>query len=397
MICHDAASLEKEMGKMNRKLAGLVTLAAVAALAGAVVTTYKARITNPVPLSVGDGKNGPADMVWIPGADFLMGTDNRMTLPNERPAHAVHVSGFWMDRHDVTNAEFRRFVDATGYVTTAERKPRWDDLKVQLPPGTPEPTSEVLVPGAMVFVGTDQPVSLNDYSQWWRFVPGANWRHPQGPESDIKGKENHPVVQVSYEDALAYAKWAGKRLPTEAEWEYAARGGLEQKDYSWGSKKNPDGKQMANIWDNQSKPFPVVSGAKIQVGTSPVGQYAPNGYGLYDMAGNVWQWTSDWYRSDYFQTEAALGRTIDDPEGPEASYDPGQPGVPADAPERVTRGGSFLCSDIYCSSYRTSARRGTDPMNSMSHIGFRLAMTPTQWLASARNTHGSGDVVLTSR
>jgi formylglycine-generating enzyme len=340
---------------------------------------YQAKLAGPMPLTVGDGKSGPADMVWIPGTDFMMGTDNRLTLPNERPAHKVHVNGFWMDRHDVTNAEFRRFVEATGYVTTAEQKPRWEDLKVQLPPGTPEPPDDVMVPGALVFVGTDAPVSLSDYSKWWRFVPGANWRHPQGPSSDIAGKDNHPVVQVSYEDARAYAKWAGKRLPTEAEWEFAARGGLEQKDFSWGSEKNPDGKQMANIWDNQARPFPVVTDTKVQVGTSPVGQYAPNGYGLYDMAGNVWQWVSDWYRADYFQTEAGLGKTIDDPMGPSASFDPDDPGVPVDAPKRVTRGGSFLCSDVYCSSYRTSARRGTDPLNSMSHIGFRLAMTSAQW------------------
>jgi len=258
-----------------------------------------------------------------------------------------------------------------------------------LPPGTPEPPGDVMVPGAMVFVGTDAPVSLSDYSKWWRFVPGANWRHPQGPDSDIAGKDNHPVVQVSYEDAEAYAKWAGKRLPTEAEWEFAARGGLEQKDFSWGSEKNPDGKQMANIWDNQARPFPVVTDAKVQVGTSPVGQYAPNDYGLYDMAGNVWQWVSDWYRADYFQTQtqaqAGVGKTIDDPTGPAASYDPGDPGVPVDAPKRVTRGGSFLCSDVYCSSYRTSARRGTDPFNSMSHIGFRLAMTSAQWQVALKS------------
>jgi formylglycine-generating enzyme required for sulfatase activity len=377
------------MGTMQKNRVWLAALVVVGALAATAATTYRALMSTPAPLTIGDGKNGPADMVWIPGTDFMMGTDNRMTLPNERPAHKVHVTGFWMDRHDVTNAEFSRFVEATGYVTTAEKKPRWEDLKVQLPPGTPEPPGDVMVPGAMVFVGTDAPVSLGDYSKWWRFVPGANWRHPQGPESDIVGKDNNPVVQVSYDDAAAYAKWAGKRLPTEAEWEFAARGGLEQKDFSWGSEKYPDGKQMANIWDNQAKPFPVVTDAKVQVGTSPVGQYAPNGYGLYDMAGNVWQWVSDWYRSDYFQSQAGLGKAIDDPTGPTASFDPGDPGVPVDAPKRVTRGGSFLCSDVYCSSYRTSARRGTDPMNSMSHIGFRLAMTPDQWhvaLKSGRAT-----------
>lgn len=364
----------------NRRFPLVICLLVACGLAGAGATIYATQSGVPAPLTVGDGKSGPRDMVWIPASDFLMGTDNRMTLPNERPAHKVHLSGYWIDRNDVTNAQFQQFVVATGYVTTAERKPRWEDLQVQLPPGTPEPPDDALVPGAMVFVGTDQPVSLNDYSQWWRFVPGASWKHPLGPDSDIIGKDNHPVVQVSYEDAQAYAKWAGKRLPTEAEWEYAARGGLEQKDYAWGDAKNPGGNQMANIWDNQQKPFPVVTGAKVQVGTTPVGQYSPNGYGIYDMAGNVWQWTSDWYRIDYFKQEAALRRVVNDPTGPLDSFDSNDPGVPFNAPKRVTRGGSFLCSDVYCSSYRTSARRGTDPMNSMSHIGFRLAMTRAQWI-----------------
>ncbi len=326
--------------------------------------------------TAGKGTAGPKDMAWIPGRDFLMGTNNETAMPNERPAHKVRVSGFWMDVHDVTNADFRRFVEATGYTTTAERKPRWEDLEVQLPPGTPRPDDSVLVPGAMVFVGTKTPVSLRDYSQWWHFVPGANWRHPQGPESDIVGKDDHPVVQVSYEDALAYAKWAGKRLPTEAEWELAARGGLEQAIYDWGNDKSPNGKQLANIWDNQPNPFPVVGDTRIQVGTTAVGKFPPNGYGLYDMAGNVWQWVSDWYRADYFVLQAKDSGLVVDPKGPDDSFDPDEPGVPEHAPKRTTRGGSFLCSDSYCSSYRTSARRGTDPMNSMSHIGFRLALSP---------------------
>mgnify|MGYP002040704817 FL=1 len=193
-------------------------------------------------ITLGDGKQGPAGMAWIPAAEFRMGNDHKLSQPNELPPHRVRVSGFWMDTHDVTNAEFRRFVDATGYVTTAEQKPRWEDLKVQLPPGTPRPDDRLLVPGAMVFVGTASEVSLRDYSRWWRFIPGASWRHPQGPGSSIDGKDDHPVVQVSYEDAQAYAKWAGKRLPTEAEWEFAARGGLEQATYAWGNELSPQGK-----------------------------------------------------------------------------------------------------------------------------------------------------------
>ncbi|SSW62304.1 Serine/threonine-protein kinase pkn1 [Achromobacter veterisilvae] len=325
-------------------------------------------------------------MAWIPGTEFLMGNDHQMSQPNERPAHKVRVSGFWMDVHDVTNAEFRRFVDATGYVTTAEKKPRWEDLQPQLPPGTLPPDDSALVPGAMVFVGTETEVSLRDYSRWWRFVPGANWRHPQGPASNIAGKDDHPVVQVSFEDAQAYAKWAGKRLPTEAEWEFAARGGLEQATYSWGNELLPQGKPMANIWDvQQQQPFPVVKDEKVQVGTTPVGSFASNGYGLYDMAGNVWQWTADWYRADAFRTQAQFRQPPADPAGPADSFDPDDGNVPVSAPKRVTRGGSFLCSDTYCISYRASARRGTDPLNPMSHLGFRTVMTPEQWkLAKAR-------------
>lgn len=330
---------------------------------------------------LGDGVRGPAGMAWIPGGEFLMGSDAKMAQANERPAHKVSIHGYWMDQHDVTNAEFRKFVEATGYVTTAEKPPEWDTLKVQLPPGTPRPDDSALVPGAMVFVGTDQAVPLDDYSAWWRYVPGANWRHPTGPDSSIDGKDMHPVVQVSYEDAQAYAKWAGKRLPTEAEWEFAARGGLEQADYAWGNEFAPGGKQMANVWQGQqSQPFPVLSpkGAGA-IGTSPVGTFPPNAYGLVDMTGNAWQWVADWYRADEFRQEAANGGAIDNPHGPATSWDPADPGVPVDAPKRVTRGGSFLCNEDYCLSYRPSARRGTDPYNSMSHLGFRLVMDQQAW------------------
>lgn len=370
-----------------------VGLAVIAILAGAgALGTYvgRAQPASDAPaITLGDGQNGPAGMAWIAGNEFLMGNEHKLSQPNERPAHKVRVSGFWMDVHDVTNAEFRRFVAATGYVTTAEQKPRWEDLKPQLPPGTPRPDDSLLVPGAMVFVGTASEVSLRDYTRWWRFVPGANWRHPQGPGSNIEGKDDHPVVQVSYADAQAYAKWAGKRLPTEAEWEFAARGGLDQATYSWGNDLDPNGKPMANIWDTrQQQPFPVVKDEKIQVGTTPVGSFPANGYGLYDMAGNVWQWTADWYRADAFTIQAQYRQPPVDPAGPADSFDPDDGNVPASAPKRVTRGGSFLCSDTYCISYRTSARRGTDPMNSMSHLGFRTVMTPAQW-KSAQARKGS--------
>jgi len=371
--------LVKRQAKIALALMGV--LGATGAI-GAYVAVSTAPKGAPV-ITLGDGKQGPANMAWIPGDEFLMGNDHQMSQPNERPAHKVRVSGFWMDVNDVTNAQFRRFVEATGYVTTAEQKPTWEDLQVQLPPGTPRPHDSVLQAGAMVFVGTETEVSLRDYSRWWRFVPGANWRHPQGPDSNIDGKDDHPVVQVSYADAQAYAKWAGKRLPTEAEWEFAARGGLEQATYSWGNELLPQGKPMANIWDTrQAQPFPVVKDEKVQVGTTPVRSFSPNGYGLYDMAGNVWQWTADWYRADAFKVQAQYRQPPRDPAGPADSFDPDDGGTPVSAPKRVTRGGSFLCSDTYCISYRASARRGTDPLNPMSHIGFRTVMTPQQWKAA---------------
>ncbi|MCY1206887.1 Hercynine oxygenase [compost metagenome] len=332
---------------------------------------------------LGDGIAGPRTMAWIPGGEFLMGSDHPLARDNERPAHKVQVAGFWMDQHHVTNAEFRAFVAATGYVTTAERKPDWETLKVQVPAGTPRPPDTALVPGGMVFVGTDRTVPLQDYSRWWRFVPGANWRHPNGPGSSINGKDDHPVVQVSYEDVQAYATWSGKRLPTEAEWEFAARGGLEQATYAWGDQFAPGGKQMANVWQGQqSQPFPVVSAkAGGALGTSAAGTFPVNGYGLQDMTGNAWQWAADWFRSDQFKRVAAAGKAEADPQGPPDSWDPSEPGVPARAPRRVIRGGSFLCNQDYCLSYRPSARQGADPYTSMSHLGFRLAMDQDAWQA----------------
>ncbi|MDM0112868.1 formylglycine-generating enzyme family protein [Variovorax sp. J22R133] len=336
---------------------------------------------------LGDGKKGPADMAWVPGGEFLMGSDSKNAQANEKPAHKAQVHGFWMDRHHVTNAEFRRFVDATGYRTTAELPPDWETVKVQVAPGTPKPPEGSMVAGAMVFVGTPAVVDYSDFSRWWRYVPGADWKHPQGPGSNIDGKDAHPVVQVSYEDALAYAKWAGKRLPTEAEWEFAARGGLEQATYVWGEDFAPvKGQQMANVWQGQQpRQFPVVNAkAGGAVGTSAAGTFPANGYGLYDMTGNAWQWVADWYRADQFRREASAGKGLDNPRGPNDSFDPTEPGVPVNAPKRVTRGGSFLCNEDYCLSYRPSARRGTDPYTSMSHLGFRLVMDEDAWKAKQK-------------
>lgn len=313
-------------------------------------------------------RNPPPEMVWIASGTFMMGTNDERSFPNERPAHLVEVEGFWMDKHDVTNAEFAKFVEATGYVTTAESKPDWVELKKQLPPDTPKPDDSVLVPGSLVFTPTSGPVPLDDLSAWWRWVPGADWRHPEGPTSSIKGRENHPVVQVSWHDAVAYAKWAGKRLPSEAEWEYAARGGLEGKRFAWGDEFRPNGKYMANTWQGL---FPVKdSGEDGFVGTSPVGSFPPNGYGLYDMAGNVWQWCNDWYRVDT-NLEAASKSVCRDPRGPAQSYDPADPY----SPKRVVKGGSFLCNPSYCESYRPSARRGTPSDTGSSHTGFRCVIS----------------------
>jgi formylglycine-generating enzyme required for sulfatase activity len=321
----------------------------------------------------------PPGMVWIPGGEFAMGTDDLRSLPNERPAHRVRVEGFWIDEHDVTNAEFAKFVEATGYITTAEKKPDWEELKKQLPPGTPKPDDSVLVAGSLVFTPTARPVPLDDLSAWWRWVPGACWRHPEGPGSNVVGRESHPVVQVCWDDAVAYAKWAGKRLPTEAEWEFAARGGLEGKRYAWGDEFRPSGKYMANTWQGL---FPVTNSAEDGfVGTSPVKSFPPNGYGLYDMAGNVWQWCSDWYRVDAFTravTELANKSVCRDSGGPTESWDPADP----NAPKRVVKGGSFLCSPSYCESYRPSARRGTPPDTGSSHTGFRCVVSPGDWKRS---------------
>ncbi|WAG76565.1 formylglycine-generating enzyme family protein [Metapseudomonas furukawaii] len=378
------------MKKRTKLLLWLVIAGIIAALTVAWLEQgprLLAQLGRPT-IIIGDAVRGPAGMAWVPDGEFLMGSDHKLAQPNERPAHRVRVHGFWMDRHHVTNAQFHEFVEATGYVTTAERTPDWATIAPQLPAGTPEPPDGTLVPGAMVFTGTRDPVDYADVWRWWRYVPGASWRHPQGPGSSIEGLERHPVVQVSYEDAQAYAKWVGKRLPTEAEWEFAARGGLEQATYVWGDEFAPGQQQMANVWQGQqTRPFPVVSAkAGGAAGTSPAGTFPANGYGLYDMTGNAWQWVADWYRADQFQIESRTGRIPVDPQGPAASWDPGEPGVPESAPKRVTRGGSFLCNQSFCLSYRPSARRGTDPYTSMSHLGFRLVMSDEAWRAR-RSSH----------
>jgi sulfatase modifying factor 1 len=316
--------------------------------------------------------SGPPGMVWVPGGEFVMGTDDERSMPNERPAHRVHIDGFWMDATDVTNAEFAKFIAATGYKTVAERPVDWEELKKQLPTGTPRPPDDMLQPGSLVFTPPDHPVNLRDMNGWWTWTSGANWRHPQGPKSSIDGKDNLPVVQVAWEDALAYAKWAGKRLPTEAEWEFAARGGAAKNTrYWWGDIFRPDGKSMANTWDGD---FPYRNiRTDGYVGVAPVRAFPPNGYGLYDMAGNVWQWTADLYRADTHALNLEASRKTNgccmNPTGPTSTFDPGRP--VQDNPERVTKGGSFLCNVSYCESYRPTARRGMPPDTGTEHLGFR--------------------------
>ena len=357
--------MTKNIARKPASLVAVAVFAMACAGAGYWIAIHAHR------LLANHARHGAHGMVWVPGGDFLMGSASKLARLNEQPVFKARVKGFWMDAADVTNAQFAVFVRATGYVTTAERKPDWEMLRLQLPAGTPKPNDSLLVSGSMVFKGTEQPVPLDDWSRWWAYVPGANWRHPDGPRSNLEGRDDFPVVQISWEDAQAYARWAGKRLPTEAEWEFAARGGLEQADYAWGNERDPDGRKMADVFPAQGQ-FPQVQPSyKAQLGAQRVKSYPPNGYGLYDMTGNVWQWTADFYRADRFRQLAGAG-VVENPPGPAASFDPDDADVPADAPKRVIRGGSFLCDENYCRSYRPSARRGNDPANPMSHIGFRL-------------------------
>ncbi|MFZ4793348.1 MAG: formylglycine-generating enzyme family protein [Blastocatellia bacterium] len=321
------------------------------------------------------GGNGPkivrgegeyAGMVWIPAGEFLMGAveGDKLAREDEKPRHQVSVDGFWMDETEVTNGQFLAFVTATKYLTTAERKPVWDEMKKQLPPGTPKPPDEVMVAGSLVFRQPVNPVPLDNPANWWEWTPGANWKHPEGPGSSIDGRDNYPVVHISWDDAVAYAKWAGKRLPTEAEWEWAARGGQADAIFAWGNEAIEQGEKKANTWQgnfpNQNTKDDGFERA------APVRSFKPNGYGIYDISGNVWEWCQDWYRQDYYAAENQPAGSRN-PAGPKSSFDPDEPTVP----KRVQRGGSFLCHDSYCASYRVSARMKASPDTGLVHAGLR--------------------------
>lgn len=294
-------------------------------------------------------KVSTAGMVLVEGGTFAMGTSE---FPDAQPVHKVTVNKFLIDEHEVTNAQFAEFVKATQYVTVAERPLNPADY-----PGVP---LDKLVPGSAVFKPTKDNVSLSNYQQWWEYVAGANWRHPTGPESSIKGRENYPVVQISYEDALAYAKWAGKRLPTEAEWEFAARAGRPNTKYYWGSQLKPQGKWMANIYQGS---FPNNNTAEDGFAdAAPVKSFSKNPLGIYDLEGNVWEWCSDLYRPDYYKNSPKIN-----PKGPTSSYDPDEPGVE----KHVQRGGSFLCSDQYCIRYVAGSRGKGETSSACNHLGFR--------------------------
>jgi formylglycine-generating enzyme len=300
------------------------------------------------------------EMVRIPGGTFLMGSDHH--YPEEAPAHKVKVRGFWMDPHTVTNREFQRFVEETGHVTLAEKPANAADY--------PGAKPEMLVPSSVMFRRTAGPVDLRNPYHWWTYVAGADWRHPRGPESSLEGLMDHPVVHVAFEDAEAYARWAGKELPTEAEWEFAARGGLEGAPYVWGDEFMPDGKPMANTWQGR---FPwenlLVDGYEW---TAPVGSFPANGYGLYDMAGNVWEWTTDW-----FQNHAKIHKaccTLDNPRGGDAEHSVDPRLSQVRIPRKVMKGGSYLCAPSYCRRYRPAARMAQPIDTSTCHLGFRCVV-----------------------
>ncbi|MFV1883251.1 MAG: formylglycine-generating enzyme family protein [Balneola sp.] len=304
-------------------------------------------------------------MVLIPEGTFIMGGKSDQASPDEFPQHKVKVGAFLLDQHEVTNRDFKEFIEATGYITTAEKGIDWEEMKKQLPSGIVKPPDSLLQAGSLVFFKTEGPVPLYDYTQWWKWEVGANWRNPEGTESSIENRLDHPVVHISWDDANAYAEWLGKRLPTEAEWEWAASGGSQDAKYPWGNESIETAHVVSNFWQGA---FPY-NNLKLDgfETTAPVKSFAPNNFGLYDMAGNVWEWCSDKYRADTYQNYTS-GMTSN-PSGPMVSYDPNEPYIE----KYVIRGGSFLCNESYCTGYRVSRRMSAARDSGYNHTGFRLA------------------------
>ena len=309
-------------------------------------------------------ENIPLNMVLIPGGKYLMGSDKSGAYLNEKPVHQVIISPFFMDKYEVTNQQFLQFVNETGYVTTAEKQINWPDMVSYLPPNTPKPPDSLLKPGSLVFNKSEYPIPTDDESKWWIWKTGASWKYPFGENSSIKDILDHPVVHISWDDADAYAQWAGKRLPTEAEWEWAARGNKKNATYPWGNESINKEPFKANFWQGH---FPYHN--TKQDGyyfTAPVGSFPSNDYGLFDMAGNVWEWCSDFYQFNSYSLDKEKG-ICKNPKGPKTSYDPSEPY----AVKKVIRGGSFLCNDSYCSGYRVSRRMSSSKDTGLSHTGFR--------------------------
>ena len=320
-----------------------------------------------IQVALPEGTKIPEGMVWIPGGTFLQGakSSDGLAMAHEKPVHTVAVDGFFMDVTEVTNDQYTKSVNATGYVTIAEREIDWEEMRLQLPEGTPKPADSIMQPGSLIFKHpTYEVTNLNDFTQWWEWKIGANWRNPNGPQSSIKDKGDYPVVHIAFEDAIAYCEWSGTRLPTEAEWEYAARGGIKDATYSWGNDATLLN-SMANSWDGN---FPNNNTANDGYkGVSPTKSYPSNAYELYDMAGNVWEWTQDWYNIDYYKQLASNKEHTYNPKGAVNSYNPYNPYTK----EKVIKGGSFLCNANYCASYRISARMGNSLDSAQEHLGFR--------------------------
>ncbi len=309
-------------------------------------------------------QNIPNNMVLIPGGEYLMGSDKSESYTNEKPVHRVVVSSFFMDKYEVTNQQFLQFVNETGYTTTAEKKINWDEMMSQLRPGTSRPPDSLLEPGSLIFKASSYPISLNDESSWWEWEKGASWKHPSGKNSSINEIMDHPVVHISWDDAVAYAQWAGKRLPTEAEWEWAARGKKTDAIYPWGNESINETPMKANFWQGH---FPYKNTEQDGYHlTAPVGSFISNEYGLFDMSGNVWEWCSDFYHINSYSYDKEKGICIN-PKGPKTSYDPSEPF----AIKKILRGGSFLCNDSYCSGYRVSRRMSSSKDTGLMHTGFR--------------------------